>query len=50
MKPWFNTALILMLTLIWVVIGLGLHERLQNLEHETFYHIQQQHQQKGNNQ
>lgn len=45
MKPWFNTALILTLTLIWVVIALGLHKRLQILEHKTFYHIQQ-HQQK----
>ena len=32
MKPWFNTALIFMLTLIWIVIGQQLHKRLGNLE------------------
>ena len=40
MKPWFNTALILMLTLIWVVIGLGLHKRMQNLEAKCFNQLQ----------
>ena len=32
MKPWFNTALILALTFIWIVIGYQLHSRLSNLE------------------
>ncbi len=32
MKPWFNTALILMLTLIWMVIGFQLHKRLSHVE------------------
>ena len=32
MKPWFNTTLIFMLTLIWIVIGWQLHKRLGNLE------------------
>ena len=32
MKPWFNTTLIFMLTLLWVVIGWQLHKRLSNLE------------------
>ena len=32
MKPWFNTTLILMLTLIWVIIGWQLHKRLSHLE------------------
>jgi|TARA_B100001964_G_scaffold170880_1_gene188056 hydroxypyruvate isomerase len=32
MKPWFNTALIIMLTLVWVVIGWQLHKRLGDLE------------------
>ena len=40
MKPWFNTALILALTLIWVVIALGLHGRLQNLEAKCFNQLQ----------
>ena len=32
MKPLFNTTLIFMLTLIWIVIGWQLHKRLGNLE------------------
>ena len=32
MKPWFNTALILMLTLIWMIIGFQLHKRLSHVE------------------
>ncbi len=32
MKPWFNTTLILMLTLIWIIIGWQLHKRLSHLE------------------
>ena len=32
MKPWCNTALILMLTLIWIIIGWQLHKRLSNVE------------------
>ncbi len=32
MKPWFNTALILMITVIWIVIGWQLHKRLSHLE------------------
>jgi hypothetical protein len=32
MKPWFNTALIIGLTLIWIVIGWQLHKRLSYLE------------------
>ena len=32
MKPWFNTSLILMLTVIWVIIGWQLHKRLSNVE------------------
>lgn len=32
MKPWFNTAMILMLTLIWIIIGWQLHKRLSRLE------------------
>ena len=32
MKPWFNTALIFMLTLIWIVIGWQLHVRLSHIE------------------
>ena len=32
MNPLFNTALILALTFIWIVIGYQLHSRLSNLE------------------
>jgi len=32
MKPWFNTTMILMLTLIWIIIGWQLHKRLSRLE------------------
>ena len=32
MKPWFNTAIILMLTLIWIIIGWQLHKRLFHVE------------------
>ena len=32
MKPWFNTTLILMLTLIWIIIGWQLHKRLSHVE------------------
>ena len=32
MKPWFNTTLIIMLTLIWIIIGWQLHKRLSHLE------------------
>ena len=32
MKPWFNTTLIVMLTLIWIVIGWQLHKRLSHIE------------------
>jgi hypothetical protein len=32
MKPWFNTTLIVMLTLIWIVIGWQLHQRLATIE------------------
>ena len=32
MKPWFNTALIIGLTLTWIVIGWQLHKRLSYLE------------------
>ena len=32
MKPWFNTTLIVMLTLIWIVIGWQLHKRLSYIE------------------
>lgn len=32
MKPWFNTAMILMLTLIWIIIGWQLHKRVSRLE------------------
>jgi hypothetical protein len=32
MKPWFNTTLIFMITLIWIVIGWQLHKRLSHIE------------------
>ena len=32
MKPWFNTAIILMLTVIWIIIGWQLHKRLFHVE------------------
>jgi hypothetical protein len=32
MKPWFNTAIIIMLTLIWIIIGWQLHKRLSHVE------------------
>ena len=32
MKPWFNTTLILALTVIWIIIGWQLHKRLSHVE------------------
>ena len=32
MKPWFNTTMILMLTVIWIIIGWQLHKRLSHVE------------------
>jgi len=32
MKPWFNTSLIIMFTLINIVMGYQLHIRVKNLE------------------
>ena len=40
MKPWFNTALIIALTVIWIIIGWQLNKRLRILELDSFYHLQ----------
>ena len=32
MKPWFNTTMILALTVIWIIIGWQLHKRLSHVE------------------
>ena len=32
MKPWFNTALILMILMIFIILGYQVHQRITNTE------------------